>query len=125
MKAKIFSLENQRQLRLDIERSLRRILYPNIECEHEIYDDQYEHVAKAVGRSYLQLMRASTVSVGSFTIAAEYEEGSYYWYTEGDYLLRLSQELKDLVFPTVAIMDHMVMVPRGIHQAFELPSEFA
>jgi hypothetical protein len=126
LKAQIFYLKSQQKLRRDIASSLRRIFYADIEIEDAMYDDENEAQIKKVGRSYLELMRASTVTVdGSFTIVEEHEERGYYWYTDGKYMLRLPKELKTRVFPAVAIMDRMVMVPREIHQAFEVPTDFA
>jgi hypothetical protein len=126
LKARIFYLKSQQKLRRDIASSLRRIFYADIEIEDLIYDDENEAQIKRVGRSYLELMRASTASVdSSFNIVEEYEERGYYWYTDGKYMLRLPRNLKTRVFPAVAIMDRMVMVPREIHQAFEVPTDFA
>ena len=72
-------------------------------------------------------MKASTIAVGDFTIETEYEEGSwgYYWDAETDYLVRLAYDYRGSVFPSVAVMNRMVMVPRDIHQAFDVPNDFS
>jgi hypothetical protein len=80
-----------------------------------------------IGKSYLEMMRASTVKVGDFTVEAAYEDGSwgYYWDREEEHLLRLPHELMTKVFPAVAVMNRMVIVPREIHKAFDAPTDFA
>jgi len=114
-------------VRHKIESLLRSNFYRDIEVEHRIYDGKNEAGARQIGRSYLELMRASTIRVGSFSVDAEYEEGSWghYWDPKGEYFLRLRRDLRAKVFPSVAIMSRMVMVPHVVHQAFEMPADFS
>jgi hypothetical protein len=127
LKAQIFFLKDQRNVSRQIESLLRSHLFQDIEVEHRIYDNQDAAGTRKIGKSYLELMRASTVKVGDFTVEAAYEDGSwgYYWDQEEEYLLRLPRELMSMVFPAVAVMNRMVIVPREIHKAFDAPTDFA
>lgn len=127
MKAQIFSLKSQKKVCHQIEALLRSNFYRDIEVERRVYDGKNETTAREIGRSYLELMRASTIRVGSFSVDAEYEEGSWghYWDPKGEYFLRLRRDLRTKVFPSVAIMSRMVMVPNVVHQAFDVPADFA
>jgi len=129
LKAQIFSLESQDRVRRLIETLLRSDFYQRISVEHLIYDDNDKANAQRTGRSYLGLMKASTITVGDFTIETEDEAGhwGYYWDDSlvKKHFLRLSDELKTGVFPAVAIMDRMVMVPKGIHRAIDAPTDFS
>ena len=127
MKAQIFELASQGELAWHIETLLRREFYPTIEIKHHVLDGEGQAAARQIGNLFLQLMKASTIAVGDFTIETEYEEGSwgYYWDAETDYLVRLAYDYRASVFPSVAVMNRMVMVPRDIHQAFDVPNDFS
>ena len=129
MKAQIFSLRDQDGARRVIEASLRRDFYQGIMVDHIIYDDKDKGDARRTGGSYLRLLKASTITVGDFTIESEDAAGNWGYYWDDSlvkkHFLRLSDELKTGVFPAVAIMDRMVMVPLGIHRAIDAPTDFS
>ena len=130
MKATIFSLPTQEKLFRAIRGLLRDCLYRNLDIEHIVYDDKDRPAAKQSGGAYLELLRASTIGVNDFVIEAQDDSGNwgYYWddwNVIGKSFLRLNHSSRESVFPGVAIMDRMVMLPAGIHQAIDTPSTFS
>jgi hypothetical protein len=128
LRARVFSLKAQEALRRAIARSLRAF-YADIEIEDRIYDEEDE--SKKIGQSYLQLLKASTIGVGAFTVEVEDQYGAWdYWDYSADieranHFLRLSHDAKEKIFPAVAILNRMVMVPQGIRDALDVPTDFA
>ncbi len=131
MKAQIFSLKGQVSLRRDIQDLLEDHLYRKIEVEHKIFDDEErdQDAVLETGRIYFRLLAASMVRVDDFSLEVEDTLGKWgYWgYTgeRGEYFVRLGERLRTKVFPSVAVMDRMVMVPDGIHEAFDVPMGFS
>jgi hypothetical protein len=128
VKAQVFTLKSQEALRRAIARSLRAF-YEDIEIEHRIYDEDSE--SKRIGERYLHLLKASTVGVGAFSVEVEDQYGSWdYWDSRADveranYFLRLPHDAKEKVFPAIAIMNRMVIVPQGIGDALDVPTGFS
>jgi hypothetical protein len=131
LKAQIFSLKGQTSLRRDIQDLLEDNLYRKIEIEHKVFDDENwnENAGLELGRAYFRLLTASMVRVDDFSLEVENSLGQWgYWgYTgeRGEYFIRLGDQLRTKVFPSVAVMDRMVMVPYGIHDAFDAPTGFS
>ncbi len=126
MKVQIFSSQDQQRLADEIEALLRISLYQRIRVEHMVYNEGNEAEARRIGRFYLELMKASTITVGSFGVEVENRPGSWgYWDSTGKYMLKLRRDLRSRVFPSVGIMDRMVMVPREIDKAFDAPTGFS
>lgn len=131
MKAQIFSLKRQASLRRDIEDLLQENLYRKIEVKNRIVDkkDWDRRAGLKIGRAYFRLLAASMVRVDDFSLEVENSLGRWgYWgYTgeRGEYFVRLGDQMRAKVFPSVAIMDRMVMVPDGIHEAFDVPTGFS
>jgi hypothetical protein len=128
LRARVFSLKAQEALRRAIAKSLRTF-YPDIEIDHRVYDE--EHDSRNVGQSYLQLLKASTIGAGAFTLEVENQYGTWdYWDYSADieranHFLRLSHDSKEKIFPAVAILNRMVIVPQGIRDALDVPTDFA
>lgn len=131
MKAQIFSLKSQASLRRDIEDLLQEHLYRKIEVKNRIVDkkDWDTKAGLKTGRAYFRLLAASMVRVDDFSLEVENSLGKWgYWgYTGegGEYFVRLGDQMRAKVFPSVAVMDRMVMVPEGIHEAFDVPTGFS
>jgi hypothetical protein len=131
LKAQIFSLKSQAPLRRAIEDLLQENLYWKIEVENKIIDDEDwdSRTGLEMGRAYFRLLAASMVRVDDFSLEVENSLGKWgYWgYTgeRGEYFVRLGDQIRTKVFPSVAVMDRMVMVPAGIHDAFDVPTGFS
>ena len=126
MKVQIFSSQDQQKLAREIEALLRARLYQHIRVEHMVYDEGNEEEARRIGRLYLELMRASTITADEFGVVVENRPGIWgYWDSGGKYMLRLRRDLRSRVFPSVGVMNRMVMVPRGIDKAFDAPTGFS
>jgi hypothetical protein len=131
LKAQIFSLKGQASLCEDIQDLLRENLYRKIKVEQVIFDDEdwNQTAALEMGRAFFRLLTASMVRVDDFSLEAENSLGKWgYWgYTgeRGEYFVRLGDRMRTKVFPSVAVMDRMVMMPTGIHDAFEVPMGFS
>lgn len=130
MRAQTFSLQSQEELRTELTALLRSEVYRDIWVEHKVYDGEDADSA-AIGRSYLSLLRASMVSAGAFTLEVEDEFGSWgYWDNDGDvaiakHFVRLDHGSTPAVFPAVAVMDRLVMVPQRSRDAFDIPASFS
>lgn len=130
MKAQIFALKGQASLCADIQDLLRDNVYRKIEVEQKVFDDEDrdQGAVLKMGRAYFRLLTASMVRVDDFSLEVENSLGKWgYWgYTgeQGEYFVRLGDQLRTKVFPSVAVMDRMVMVPAGIHEAFDVPTGF-
>ena len=131
MKAQIFFLPSQMELCREIEILLEDNLYQRIKVERKVFDDDHSNpeASLEIGRSYFRLLSASMVRVNDFSLEVENSRGKWgYWgYTgeKGEYFVRLGDRLRTKVFPSVAVMDRMVMVPEGIHDAFDVPTGFS
>jgi predicted RNA-binding Zn ribbon-like protein len=143
LKAQIFSLKDQAELYERLKASLKRELYEDIQVTNEVYDlaaylptsaADASHVdVLKIGRSYLELLRASMLRTAIFTLAVQHASDNWgYWDYEDD-AKRAAYSLKAhyapggaaKLFPAVAVMDRMVMVPEGSHDAFDTPAAFS
>jgi hypothetical protein len=126
VKAQVFTLSAQEALRLAIAKSLRSI-YDDVEIQHHIYEND----PRRIGQKYLDMLRASAIGVGTFTVEVEDQFGYWrYWdylvsdVERADHFLRLPHEAKERIFPGVAIINRMVIVPQGMRDALDVPSDF-
>lgn len=124
MNAQIFYLPSQRDLIYEVQALLREHLYQNVQVDHfEVLDsDRY------TARKYLTLLRASMIKSDDFRIGIE-EADQYVWYLgyEEDTnwkSLKLRRSSMSSIFPAIAVMDRMVMLPRGIYDAFDTTIPF-
>jgi hypothetical protein len=118
--AQIFYLLGQEELYRSISPLLKRYIFgdESIEIDRHVIGDDY---ATERGQTYLRLLKASMISTHEFTLLVEDSEGGYqymgYERSHRANLLRLHTKAVPAVFPALAIMDRMVMVPKGIHDA--------
>lgn len=131
MEAQIFFLKSQQVLCNKITSLLRQYVYEDIQVNRlavsNVDPDKWGDVAQQqIARSYLHLLKSTMIKVGDFQIGVEDPNGDY-WYMGygGKFYLKLSRQLMTSVFPAVAVMDRMVMLPQGIHKAFDSPSGFS
>ncbi len=131
MKAQIFALKSQTALCREIQLLLEDYLYRRIEVELKIFDDDdpNQNASLEIGRAFFRLLGASMVRADDFSLEVESSLGEWgYWGYTGDsgkYFVRLGDRLRTKVFPSVAIMDRMVMVPEEIHDALDVPTGFS
>ena len=133
MNAQIFCLKSQRKATDRIEALLRRHVFPEIGVDRlEISDDYNTHSDEnehKYCRRFLRLFKASIVKVDDFAIVVADGKGRWYYmggsYKDEPYLLELFNKSMPSVFPAVAIMDRMVMMPRNVGEAFEKSRAFS
>lgn len=132
MKADVFLLKSQRDLYAEIAASLTSQLYERIEVRRRELDDDYSEDSAvdqhAIGKDYLDLLKASMIKSGDFTVQMEDHHGNWVYmgnHSRGEYFLRLFRPSLTAIFPAVAIMGRMVMVPHAIRAAFDSPSDFS
>jgi hypothetical protein len=130
LKARVFFLNSQEELYEKIKASLTRA-FKGISIEPSIYEEADDAGKRDIGQSYLNMLKASMVKVTDrdITLYVEDELGQWgYWGGSGlnyerYFRLKLQHTAKTAVFPSVAVMNRMVMVPEGIHDAFDMPKE--
>ncbi|MBV8818768.1 MAG: hypothetical protein JO022_10465, partial [Acidobacteriaceae bacterium] len=127
MTAQIFCLRSQKAIARKVESLLRKHVYADIEVDlKEISDDyntwsdykEHEHC-----RLFLKLFKASMLRVDDFAIVVSDGRGRWYYmggrYENEPLLLELLQSAMPSVFPAVAIMNRMMMMPYAVGDAFE------
>jgi hypothetical protein len=125
MNAQLFCLKSQQSAAVKIEALLRRYIFDSIEIERlEIGDDYGQHSSYKEHdhcRSFLSLFKASMIRVDDFSIAVADVSGRWYYMggVRERYQLELFHTSMKSVFPAVAIMGRMVMMPRKVGDAFE------
>lgn len=131
MRAQIFYLEHQQDMRDELASLLREYVYKNIQVEPSgIRFDQMSEGNRqwSAALAYLNYLKSSMIKVDDFRILVEGSYG-YSWYLgyEGEttHLLKLHPDSVDAVLPAVAVMDRMVMLPQGIREAFDTSREFS
>lgn len=131
MKAQIFYLEHQQDMRDELASLLREYVYENIQVEVSgIRFDRMEEGNSQwrAALAYLNYLKSSMIKVDDFRILVEGSYG-YSWYLgyEGEttHLLKLHPDSVDSVLPAVAVIDRMVMLPQGIREAFDTSREFS
>jgi hypothetical protein len=127
MKAHIFSLRSQQKIAGEIETLLKEHIFDEISVlRFEISDDycrnpgahDHEHC-----RLFLKFFKASMIRVDDFAILVTDGRGRWYYmggtYQNEPYLIELFQRSMASVFPAVAVMNRMVILPHDIASAFE------
>jgi hypothetical protein len=126
MITQIFCLRSQKAVARKVESLLRKLIYPELEVElkeisddYNTYSDYKEHENCGL---FLRLFKASMIRVDDFAIVVSDGRGRWY-YMGGSYhneprLLELLQSSMSSVFPAVAIMNRMMMMPYGVGDAF-------
>lgn len=130
-KAKIFYLENcQEKLAKDLQRSLRQIIYSNLDIDLICIEKDMDSgkVNRTKAEDYLQLLKAAIVKTKNFSLAV-FVEHKGFWYMGneadqkksefGDYHFGVDSNNLEHIFPAIAIMDRMVMLPIGITGVLE------
>jgi hypothetical protein len=151
MKAQIFFLKSQDDYRKEIEPLLRRYVFEDIGVERLMIGDDYCQASPAWEHKncllYVELLKASMIKVDNFDVVVGDDRGNWcymgggHWlgheegYSYSSYLgsargwaasyLKLFQNSLNSIFPAIAVMDRMVMVPHGIHEAFEKSRDFS
>jgi hypothetical protein len=76
---------------------------------------------------YLEHMKASMVKVSDFSLGLFNNKGQwgYVGYANDKLFLRLSESSLHKLFPAVAIMDRMMLIPSEIHECFEKDMELS
>jgi len=97
-----------------------------ISDDYNKYSNDYEHERC---RSFLRLFKASMIRVDDFAISVADGSGRWYYlggvYRNERYQLELFHTSMKSVFPAVAIMGRMVMMPHNVGDAFEKSRLFA
>jgi len=127
MNAQIFCLRSQKKMAEDIEGLLRRHIFDEIRILRlEISDDYCRSPGERdheYCRLFLKFFKASMIKVDDFAILVADGRGRWYYmggaYQDEPYLLELFQQSMTSVFPAVAIMNRMVILPHDIGTAFE------
>jgi hypothetical protein len=127
MNAHIFCLRSQKKIAEEIEALLKQHIFEEMRVlRHEISDDycrnpgehDHEHC-----RLFLKLFKASMIRVDDFAILVADGRGRWYYmggtYQDEPYLIELFQQSMTSVFPAVAVMNRMVIMPHDIGSAFE------
>ena len=135
MNVQIFYLKNQEQE--DLHKKLVRLLKEHvfedeyILIEHGAISEDYNKGSKEEehkdARSYMNLLKVSMIMTGDIIIDVSDGRGGHcymgYW-EEGLNILELSHKSMTSAFPAVAVMDRMVMLPKGIHEALSGSDKF-
>jgi hypothetical protein len=121
MNAQVFYLESQESLYRRISSLLKSHIFDDegVDIDRRIISDDY---TKEESQEYLRLLKASMISTHDFTLLVEDSEGnwSYMGYDtrpKGARVLRVLRKSIVSMFPAVAVMDRLVMAPKGIHDA--------
>ena len=127
MDARIFCLKSQKTTADRVEARLRAHIFPEIRVERIEIDDQYgrQSDGEQHGRCklFLGLFKASMIKVDDFAIVVSDGRGGWYYlggaYNSEPYLLELFQQSMPSLFPSVAILNRMVIMPETVGEAFE------
>jgi hypothetical protein len=125
--AQIFCLESQKRIAQDIEILLKRHVFDRMDVERLEISDDYSRSPgendQTHCRRFLKLFKASMVRVDDFAIVVADGRGRWYYmggcYNDEPYLLELFEDSMTSVFPAVAVMNRMVMMPHDVGDAFE------
>jgi hypothetical protein len=117
-----------------------------MQVQHLVISDDYNENSGWLEHlhcmTYLNLLKAGMIKVDDFTILVSDGRGNWWYmgggeayrdgyggygysYMKGVKFLKIFQDSLSSAFPAVAIMDRMVMVPQGIHDAFDKSREFS
>jgi hypothetical protein len=137
MKAKIFYLNQQQNLFGEIARLLKQYVYADIDVLPQNINDMYPDILMNdqelfITQSYANLLMASMVKVDDFKVYVEDRYG-HWWYMGHlggyvgyeDHVLRIARDSIASLFPAVALMDRMVLLPQGIYEAFDKSRRFS
>lgn len=131
MRAAVFYLDTQENYYRNIKRALEECIFSGIDIDryvisstYSLESEQREHEAC---RLYLRMLRACMIRVEDFRIVVGNPPYSWCYLgheSESERLfasrvLSISRNRLGAIFPAVAVMDRMVMVPAGIHDALE------
>jgi hypothetical protein len=127
MNAQIFCLKSQKKIAEEIETLLKRHIFEEIRViRFEISDDYCRNAGRPdheYCRLFLKLFKASMIKVDDFAILVADGRGRWYYmggsYKDEPFLLELFQHSMSSVFPAVAIMNRMVILPHNVGSAFE------
>jgi hypothetical protein len=136
MKAQIFGLNSQQELCRTIEYLLRDNVFRHIDLQRLTISDNYSRASSTEEHkacmAYIRLLKACMIKVEDFRIVVSDDRGN--WCYMGGYYgevgskaardLKIFHDSMTSVFPAVAIMGRLVMVPTNIHEAFEESRDF-
>ncbi len=127
MQATVFWTDGQEALARTLDRLLRVIVYPGIQVDR-VYIDP-ERLDKGV-RQYFRLLMNAALTIGEFALEVEDSQGnwSYVGYDPHLYgnceFLRLEFKDASKLFPSISLMDQMVLVPESASEVLDGPSGF-
>ena len=124
-------MEGQESLFTEIDSLLHRLIFDGIQVESGLIPKYYSMGSKdkdhETARLYLRMLKACMIREHDFRIVVGRRPDSWCYLgdekkNEGvfaDRFLQISREKLDVIFPAVAIMGRMVMVPVSFHSAFD------
>jgi len=126
VKGEIFCLESQKSVAEELEVLLKRHVFQEISIDRLEVSDNYSRRPGSRDheyfRSFLKLFKASMIRVDDFAIVVTDGKGSWYYmggyYSNEPYLLELFEDSIGAIFPAVAVMDRMVLMPYDVGDAF-------
>lgn len=133
MKAKIFYINSQEQLSIckKIETALKEILYKSIYIERiQIPSDYFansSYIEHNFFEDYQQLLKRAMLKPSDFTIIIEKDDGGWSYSGYGHSgknapfynFLNINQSYLPRIFPAVAILDRLMLLPYGMNDVFE------
>lgn len=135
MKVEIFYIkDSQQELYENISRMIRRIIYFDvsivgyaIERDYRVRPGDEETTMHKHASRYLELLKLSILRIRNedFDVVVWDDDDTYYYYLGGKFLetmnfLNLYQRYADKIFPAIAIMNHMSLLPEQISSAFDM-----
>lgn len=131
MKAKIFYIEKlQEDLCEAIATQLRNVIDMNIKIEEIAIPENYNfHSSKETHKKmdlYVRMLRGAMIKINDFNIRLEYNSSNwcYLGSEHGEYTsyyshsITLKEEQIKSIFPGVAIMNRMILLPSGVDVIF-------
>ena len=129
MIVKLFYLNRKQRQQFDeIEVFLKEYIYKNLMIE-DLYILNYDDMDELRCSQYINLLKSSVIKYEDFNIIIKNNNSNEDVYTYFGGLsayvystarMDISRERLETMFPAVAIMDRMVMLPTGIVNAFEV-----
>jgi hypothetical protein len=123
MNAQIFCLKSQKKIAEEIETLLKRHIFDEIRVSRLELSENPAEQDRQYCQSFLKLFKASMIKVDDFAILVADGKGRWYYmggaYQDEPFLLELFQQSMTSLFPAVAIMNRMVMLPHNVGSAFE------
>jgi hypothetical protein len=125
MKADIYYLRGQLNVAKAVAGLFREVLYKNVDVQYFEIDARYSRNSSStmheLCRNYLRLLRASFLTSDPFAIVIRNDRETQWCYLGDDnqspsgYCFELNHMNMPSLFPAVALLDRIVMLPEEIH----------